>query len=108
VTGHTWEWLIATIKELTGDDSLDELTDRKMESENAREQAENKRPGGDRRSEDYHSTKPADGRNALGAQGSNNKQRILRRIARSRPDILDRYERGEFKSACAAAKEAGS
>jgi hypothetical protein len=33
----------------------------------------------------------------LGRQGSNNTQRILPRIARERPDVLDRYEKGEFK-----------
>jgi len=32
--------------------------------------------------------------NGLANQGSNNKQKLLRRIARSRPDILDRYEKG--------------
>jgi hypothetical protein len=45
VTGHSWEWLIATIEELTGDDSLDALTDRRMEADNAREQAEKRGQG---------------------------------------------------------------
>jgi len=39
--------------------------------------------------------------------GPNSTERILARLARDRPDILKRYEAGEFRSARAAAIEAG-
>lgn len=98
VTGHTWENLIRIVSELTGDEDLDP---HKMLAENAREQVEHKGRG--RPSVEN----PANGRVKLDGQGSNNAQRILRRLARSHPDILDRYESGEFPSVRAAAREAG-
>jgi hypothetical protein len=38
---------------------------------------------------------------------SNSQERILRRLARDRPDVLERVKTGEIKSARAAAIEAG-
>jgi hypothetical protein len=43
----------------------------------------------------------------LGSQGSNNAQYLLRRIKRESPEILQRYEAGEFQNVKAAAREAG-
>ena len=63
------------------------------------------RRGGDQRSESAR-IKRADGTFGL-ARGSNNVEHLLRRIARDHPDIINRYRAGEFKSARAAAKEAG-
>ena len=40
-------------------------------------------------------------------RGSNQQAYLLRRLARDAPDILDRVKSGEFKSARAAAIEAG-
>jgi hypothetical protein len=64
------------------------------------------RPGGDRKSEAYK-IKSTNGRNDIGKEGPNTASRLLRRLARPHPDILARYEAGEFKSVRAAAKEAG-
>jgi hypothetical protein len=42
-----------------------------------------------------------------GHDGGTSAQRLLRKMAREHPDVLDRYKAGEFKSVRAAAKEAG-
>ena len=59
------------------------------------------RRGGDQRSDN---TKPDNVRIDSGGNGS---EYLLRRLAKTAPDILDRYEAGEFKSARAASIAAG-
>lgn len=49
----------------------------------------------------------ADGTKSLAGHGSNNREHLLRRVARAAPDTLAAYEAGEFPSARAAAKAAG-
>lgn len=66
-----------------------------------REQAVEVRRGGDHRSD---STKPDNVRIDSGGNGS---EYLLRRLAKTAPDILDRYEAGEFKSVRAASIAAG-
>lgn len=58
--------------------------------------------GGDRKSEGEKSTLQSN----LDGQG-NRASYLTRRIARDRPDVLERMKAGEFKSVRAAAKEAG-
>ena len=67
----------------------------------ARSQAVEVRRGGDQRSD---STKPDNIRIDSGGTGS---EYLLRRLAKTAPDILDRYESGEFKSVRAASIAAG-
>ena len=105
ITGHSWTGLVSTAKELTGDP---ELSAEAMQAELARMQKKYKGPGGDRKSEEYkRQIKRALGTNDPGNQGSNSSQYLLRRITRERPDILKRYETGEFKTVKAAVREAG-
>lgn len=59
------------------------------------------RRGGDQRSDN---TKPDNVRIDSGGNGS---EYLLRRLAKTAPDILDRYEAGEFKSVRAASIAAG-
>jgi hypothetical protein len=95
VTGHSWEFLIGMVAEFADDNGV---TTEMMRAELAKAQAEHRKQG---------AHQPADGRKSLGDQGSNNRERLLRRLARDHPDILKRYERGEFKSVRAAAIAAG-
>ena len=70
-------------------------------AQHARAQAVEVRRGGDQRSD---STKPDNIRIDSGGTGS---EYLLRRLAKTAPDILDRYEAGEFKSVRAASIAAG-
>jgi hypothetical protein len=72
--------------ELTGNNSLGKLLGRKLEADNARALAETR------------------GQGTRTDQQGNSSQKLLRRIARTKtkPEILERYEKGEFKSANAA------
>jgi hypothetical protein len=97
VTGHNWEFLVALVREFSGDA---ELRVEQLRTDLAKAQAEHRGQG------TRTDLLPAIGRKS-GEQGSNNRERILRRLARERPDILRRYEDGEFKSARSAAVEAG-
>jgi hypothetical protein len=67
-----------------------------MMADLARAPAEHRIPG-------RHAT---NGRGIAG-EGPNTKSRLLRQLARDYPKILEAYERGEFPSVRAAAREAG-
>jgi len=97
VTGHSWEALLAIVGELTGDP---DLTPEMMITELARAQACGRSQG------TRTDLLPAPGRK-LGKQGSNNKERILRTLARDHPAVFARYKAGEFDSAKAAGRAAG-
>ena len=70
-------------------------------AQHARSQAVEVRQGGDQRSERI---KPDNIRIDSGGTGS---EYLLRRLAKTAPDFLDRYEAGEFKSVRAASIAAG-
>ena len=70
-------------------------------AQHARAQAVEVRRGGDQRSDN---TKPDNVRIDSGGNGS---EYLLRRLAKTAPDFLDRYEAGEFKSVRAASIAAG-
>lgn len=89
------------VEELTGDGDLSPL---KMQAENARAQVECRGQGTRTDTLSYDVTKL---RGENGSGGGNSSGYLLRRLARDHPDILDRYEAGEFKSVRAAAKVAG-
>lgn len=94
VTGFEWDVLRATVAGFVPQWELD--------AELARAQAEHRGPGGN----------PYDVRNGSklsekGGDGGNSAAYLLRRLARDYPETLDAYERGEFKSARAAAKAVG-
>jgi hypothetical protein len=95
VTGHDWDALM-TLAEEFSDGKLDTKT---MRAELARAQAEHRSQG------TRTDLLPTNGRK-LGSQGPNTRERLLRRIARKKPEILAAYERGEFKSVRAAAMAA--
>jgi hypothetical protein len=96
VTGHSWASLLQTVAELTGEAGL---SVEMMQAENARAQVEHRGPGRP------PAEKPCASHDLK--QGTGHAAYTLRRLARERPDVLSRYEAGEFKSVRAAAREAG-
>ncbi len=97
VTGHKWDEIISLVAKFAGDEKLELM----MRSELGRTQAKYRKRG--RPSKEN----AAVGRHKIKGQGSNNSQRLLRRIARDYPQILKAYEAGEYRSVRAAAIEAG-
>lgn len=95
VTGHSWEFLVGLVAEFKGNS---DISTEGMRAELARRQAEH-RPQG------KHISSTAN--KPLRNEGGDSPSKLLRRLARDHPDILARYERGEFKSARAAAIAAG-
>jgi hypothetical protein len=95
VTGHSWEFLVGIVAEFAGDG--DEINVEAMRADLAKAQVEHRKQG---------KHQPTNSRK-IGRQGPDNRERLLRRLARDYPDILARYERGEFKSVRAAAIAAG-
>lgn len=73
-------------------------------AQHARAQAVEVRQGGDQRSEKTNVDNVNIDRVKRGGNGS---EYLLRRLAKTAPDILDRYEAGEFKSVRAASIAAG-
>lgn len=92
VTGHSWEFLVGMVAAFAGED--DEISTEAMRAELARSQVEHRPQGA------HHA-------NSKMRVGSTNRDYLLRRLARDHPEILARYERGEFKSVRAAAIAAG-
>jgi hypothetical protein len=95
VTGYSWNVLIDTVADLLKDQSFG----RKMRADNARAQAETRTQG--TRTDIHHVN------HMKLRQGTGQVAYTLRRIAKERPDVLARYEAGEFKSVRAAALAAG-
>jgi hypothetical protein len=94
VTGHSWEFLVGIVAEFaSGDDGINIEA---MRADLAKAQVEHRKQG----------AHVAIGNKRL-TKGSNQREYLLRRLARDHSDILAAYERGEFKSVRAAAIEAG-
>lgn len=100
VTGYSWRGLLGVVTELIPDREL-ELT---MRAENAKAQVEY-RPQGTR----TDLLLPYDIRklSTKGCDGGTSRDYLLRRLARKRPDLLEKYKNGEFRSVRAVAIEAG-
>jgi hypothetical protein len=96
VTGHSWQSLIVTVEELTGE-AIEPggLTANRMRADLARAQVEHRPQGKNHEFPSLHGNR------------GNNVDYLLRRIEREAPEFLDAYQRGEFTSARAAAKAAG-
>lgn len=78
-----------------------------MQAELARAQVKHRGPGGDRKSEEYRIKHKQLMNDRPKLKPGETSAYLLRRIERKRPDVLKRYEAGEFKSVKAAAREAG-
>jgi hypothetical protein len=91
VTGHPWKALLELVKEMGGEQLT--LNFRNMEAELARAQAAHRKQGAHHKNLKMKPGQTAD--------------YWLRRLARDHPDILARYEKGEFKSVRAAVRAAG-
>jgi len=105
VTGHSWETLVVTVKELTRDPGLDDLTEQRMRGALAEAQNEHRQPGrpSDEMRDNVTRLRGEDGNKG----GGNGVDYLLRRLARDHQLIFDRYVDGEFRSVRAAAREAG-
>jgi hypothetical protein len=90
VTGHPWKALQQIIREM-GSEQSDLLT--RMNTDLARAQVKHRKQGAHHKNVKMKPGQTAD--------------YLLRRLARDHPVILERYERGEFKSVRAAAIAAG-
>jgi hypothetical protein len=95
VTGHSWTFLVDVVAEFAGDE---DLGIERMQADLARAQVEHRKPG---KNHKFPSLQ------RKGDDGGNSSAYLLRRLARERPDLLDAYESGRFKSVRAAAIEAG-
>jgi hypothetical protein len=95
VTGFDWDALLMSIKGFDPDDTGFQRKARRLLAE---AQAKNRGQGTRTDLLRYHVPK---------LTGGNSSAKLLRRLAHNHPDILDRYEAGEFKSVRAAAKAAG-
>jgi hypothetical protein len=102
VTGHSWQSLIATVEELTGE-SIEPnlLTAHRMRVDLAKAQVKH-------RSQGTRTDLLVDNINKL-KRGGTSSAYLLRRLARSYETLpfLNAYERGEYRSVRAAAKAAG-
>ncbi len=96
VTGKEWKGIIALVAEFVGDRKLE----RTMLAELAGTQARTIKPRA--RTDLTAAEKPQ-----LRNQGGESSEKLLRRIARARPDLLARYEAGEFDNVRDVAKAAG-
>lgn len=101
----------AIFREVDGTKSLDKLMEeRRAVAEKARQQAETISPKG---GGSPKKSTPAAGRTDVGRQGSNNTERILRRVARASEEnpaaqkALAAYEAGEIASGREVARAAG-
>lgn len=101
VTGHSWKALLEIVRELADDNDL--FSEFTMRVDLAKAQIEH-RPQGVRTD-----TLPDNIRKLSdkGGDGGTSAAYLLRRLAKKNKEILDAYERGEFKSVRAAAKAAG-
>jgi hypothetical protein len=99
VTGHPWKALISIVKEMGGE----QLRFEEMLGELARAQAKHRKRGRPKEQKPYVVRNISE----KGGDGGNSSGYLLRRLSRDHPEVLQRYERREFKSVRAAAKAAG-
>ncbi len=100
ITGHTWDGLFGALKEFGFEGGL---TEEIMRADLARAQAKHRKQGTRTDRLPYKIRKSSD----KGGDGGTGSAYLLRRLARDHPDILEQYERSEFRSVRAAAIAAG-
>lgn len=90
VTGHSWEALLALVADL-------DPSDRRMMLAALAEAQAKTRPQGKHSPHEYN----------VPMKKGNSSEATLRKLAQHAPEVLARYEAGEFKSVAAAARAAG-